>query len=136
MNTKAKSVLGRTIRLLREAEGLSQEKLAEKAGITYQYVSAVENGKENFSIGVLEAIAGALGSDVPRLVERAYEDPVSRVKPGCFIDGAAMPPKLRQCHVESALNETQRVVRLINTTLKRVAGRPCQRTSRETISAE
>lgn len=105
---------------------MSQEKLAEKAGITYQYVSAVENGKENFTIGILEAIAEALGTDVPTLVEKAYADPapMPAVKPGGFIAGVAMPPGLLPAHVESSLNETQRVIRLINTTLKRVSGRP------------
>lgn len=126
MNTEAKNTLGRIIRLFREAKGMSQEKLAERAGITYQYVSAVENGKENFTIGVLEALAGALGSDVPSLVEKAYEDPapMPTVKTDGFIVGAVMPPQLCSGHVESALNETQRVVRLMNITLKRVSGRP------------
>ncbi len=123
---EAKSALGRIIRLLREAKGMSQEKLAEKAGITYQYVSAVENGKENFTIGILDAVAKALDSDLPSLVEQAYEDPapMPTVKATGFIVGAVMPPQLLPSQVESALNETQRVVRLINTTIKRVSGRP------------
>jgi len=52
----AKTTIGRAIRKLRETADLSQEKLAENADITYQYLSAVENGKENFSIGVLESL--------------------------------------------------------------------------------
>ena len=126
MNEEAKSTLGRMIRLLREAMGLSQEKLAEKAGITYQYVSAVENGKENFTVGILESVAKALGTDVPSLVEKAYEDPtpIPSVKSIGFISDVTMPSGLLPCHVESALNETHRVIRLINSTLKRVSGRP------------
>ena len=97
MNTEARSALGRMIRLLREAIGLSQEKLAERAGITYQYVSAVENGKENFTIGILESVAKALGTDLPSLVEKAYEDPVPipTVKAIGFSPGVAMPPEHR-----------------------------------------
>jgi len=41
----AKTTIGRTLKTLRESRGLSQENLAEKADITYQYVSDVENGK-------------------------------------------------------------------------------------------
>lgn len=126
MSTEAKRAIGGAIRLVREAVGLSQERLAEKAGITYQYVSAVENGKENFTIGVLASIAGALGIDVPTLVGKAYESPtaIPTVKSSGFVAGAKMPPGLHSRHVESALNETHRVMRLINTTLKRVSGRP------------
>lgn len=126
MSTEAKKAIGRKIRVLREAIGLSQDKLAEKAGITYQYVSAVENGKENFTIGILESVAKSLGTDVPTLVEKAYEDPtpIPTVKTTGFITGVEMPPGLLPGHVESALNETHRIIRLINTTLKRVSGRP------------
>lgn len=126
MNVEAKSALGRMIRHLREGQGLSQEKLAEKAGITYQYVSAVENGKENFTIGILESVAKALGTDVPGLVEKAYEEalPIPTVKATGFISGVALPPELLSRHVEAALNETHRVIRLINSNLKRVSGRP------------
>ena len=126
MKTEAKGVIGKTIRLLRETAGLSQERLAEKAGITYQYVSAVENGKENFTVGILESVANALGTDVPALVDKSYNDPmpIPIVKQAGFISGSPLPPQLRPEHVEAALNETHRIVRLINTTLKRAAGRP------------
>ena len=126
MKMDAKAVIGKTIRLLRETAGLSQEKLAEKAGITYQYVSTVENGKGNFTIGILESVANALGTDVLNLVDKSYGDPtpIPVVKRTGFISGASLPPQLRPEHVEAALNETHRIVRLINTTLKRAAGRP------------
>jgi transcriptional regulator with XRE-family HTH domain len=126
MKPDAKGVIGKTIRLLRETAGLSQEKLAEKAGITYQYVSAVENGKENFTVGILESVASALGADVPSLIDKSYNDPtpIPIVKQTGFIPGAPLPPQLRPEHVEAALNETHRIVRLINATLKRAAGRP------------
>ena len=126
MNTDAKVAIGRVIRLLREARGLSQEKLAEKAGMTYQYLSAVENGKENFTVGILESIARAMGVELPTLIERAYAapTPIPTVKTTGFVSGATLPPELLVTHVESALNETHKIIRLINTTLKREAGRP------------
>jgi len=122
----AKTTIGRTLKTLRESRGLSQENLAEKADITYQYVSDVENGKQNFSIGVLESMSAALGLDLPALVEAAYASPkpLPLVASGFFIKNAALPPGLTLAHVESALNETQRIIRLINTTLTKVADRP------------
>jgi len=126
MRLDAKTVIGKAIRQLRESSGLSQEKLAERAGITYQYLSAIENGKENFTVGILETVAKALGNEVPILIEQAYADsrPVPTVNPKFFIKKALLPPCLSIEHIESALNDTHRVVRLINTTLKRVSGRP------------
>lgn len=111
---------------MRESKGFSQEKLSVRAGITYQYLSAVENGKENFTVGILEAIANALAIEVLPLVEMAYADPspVGTVQDIFFISKAPLPPRLSIPHVKSCLNETHKVVRLINTTLKRVSGRP------------
>ena len=126
MSTDAKIIIGRTIRQLRESNGLSQEKLAERAGITYQYLSAMENGKENFTIGILEAIARALDIGFPMLIEQAYTDPtpVPTVSRKFFINNTSLPPCLSIDYIELALNETHKVVRLINTTLKSVSGRP------------
>lgn len=126
MNKRAKSSIGRIIRFLREESKLSQEKLADVSGISYQYLSALENGKENFSIGVLESIAAGLDTSLPRIVQMAYTDdvPVPKLNPGFFIKGAPLPPLLTTAHIESSLNETHRIIRLINTTLRQESGRP------------
>ncbi len=120
-----KIILGRAIRALRETGGLSQEKLSEKANITYQYLSAVENGKENFTVGVLDAIATALSTDFENIVAAAYHlDDHPRVDPKYFVEGAPRPPGLTVAEIEAALNETHRIIRLVNTTLMKIAGRP------------
>lgn len=126
MGNDAKRIIGGMIRRLRETSGLSQDKLAARSGITYQYLSALENGKENFTIAVLEAIAASLGMDLPDLVGRAYGEttPPPTVESKFFISRAVLPPGLNIQHIEAALNETHRVVRLINVSLKRVSGRP------------
>jgi transcriptional regulator with XRE-family HTH domain len=126
MSMDAKTIIGRAIRQMREASGLSQEKLAAQAGITYQYLSAIENGKENFTVGILETIAKALGNEIPLLVEQAYANqlPVPVVDPQFFIGQALLPPRLSIAHIEAALNDTHKVVRLINTTLRHVSSRP------------
>ena len=68
---EAKVALGKVVRELRESLGLSQEKLAEKTGISYQYLSSIENGKENFTIGVLESLATSLNTSISSLMRRA-----------------------------------------------------------------
>lgn len=53
--------LGRNIRRLREAKGLSQEQFADEAGIHRTYVSDLERGSRNPTIRVVERVASALG---------------------------------------------------------------------------
>ena len=119
-------MIGRTCRALRESAGLSQEKIAEKAGITYQYLSAIENGKENFTVGVLETLATALGTDLPALIQLAFSETVAIpiVSAGYFCNSAALPPSLTIEHLAAALNETHKVIRLINETSRKVSDRP------------
>lgn len=52
--------VGNRIRELRKTLGISQEKLAEIAGIDRTYLASVENGKRNISIVNLEKIIVAL----------------------------------------------------------------------------
>lgn len=52
--------LGRTVKLLREEQGLSQEDLADVAGLHRTYVSGVERGVRNPTILVLAKLAKAL----------------------------------------------------------------------------
>ncbi len=63
--------LGRAIRHHREAAGLSQEEFAARVGIHRTYASMVERGTANPSLGVIEAVAGALGTSVASLFQEA-----------------------------------------------------------------
>ena len=49
--------LGRRVREARRALNLSQDVLAEAAGLTAKYISEIENGRTNPSVDVLRAIA-------------------------------------------------------------------------------
>ena len=60
-----RQIFGRNLKTLREAQGLSQEKLAEYAGVHRTYISAVERGIKNVSLKNIEKIAIALGK-VPK----------------------------------------------------------------------
>lgn len=55
--------LGKTIRELRLKAGLTQQQLAERANITMQTLSRLENDKSNPYVPTVEAIAMALGVD-------------------------------------------------------------------------
>lgn len=53
--------IGRRIKMLRNEQKLSQEKLALKAELDRTYLAGVEQGKRNVSIKSLEKIVNALG---------------------------------------------------------------------------
>lgn len=55
-----KDYVGTRIKELRTEKGLSQEKLAFKAGIDRTYIASVESGKRNISIVNLEKIVNSL----------------------------------------------------------------------------
>lgn len=52
--------VGNRIRALRKQRGLSQEKLALKAGIDWTYLAGIETGKRNATLLSLEKVAIAL----------------------------------------------------------------------------
>ena len=56
------------MRRLRVAKDVSQERLANEAGIDRTYVSRLERKMENPSIGILDKIADALGVHISELL--------------------------------------------------------------------
>jgi len=56
----ARDVLARNLRLLRAQQGISQEQLAELAGLHRTYVGSIERGERNVSIDNVERLAKAL----------------------------------------------------------------------------
>jgi len=57
------------IRNLRQQKGLSQERLAEEAGIHRTYLGGIETARRNPSLRNIIRIAGALGVPVKELFE-------------------------------------------------------------------
>jgi transcriptional regulator with XRE-family HTH domain len=65
--SRARDVLARNIRRAREHIGISQEHLADLAGLHRTYVGSVERGERNISVDNIERLAIALGTDIPDL---------------------------------------------------------------------
>jgi transcriptional regulator with XRE-family HTH domain len=59
---------GREVRRLRQAQGLSQEDFAAKAGLDRTYISGVERGVRNVSLRNIAKIAAALDVSVAQLM--------------------------------------------------------------------
>ena len=55
-------LLGVRLREMREARGLTQEALGERAGFTGKYLSEVERGLRDLPLSTLRAIATSLGA--------------------------------------------------------------------------
>jgi transcriptional regulator with XRE-family HTH domain len=63
--------LGRTIKVARTDLGIERAELAERAGISYSYLAAIENGQKQPSSQVLLAIAESLGLRSHELLDSA-----------------------------------------------------------------
>ena len=68
MATDARVQLGKAVRKKRLQLGLSQERLAEKAGLHWTYIGGIERGERNVSLLNIVKIARALGATPSRLM--------------------------------------------------------------------
>lgn len=63
------AILGKRIRELRNAKGLTMEELAFRAGIEYAQLSRVELGKINTSVYQLHLLSNALEVSIEEIVK-------------------------------------------------------------------
>jgi transcriptional regulator with XRE-family HTH domain len=61
--------IGFNITVIRERRGLTQEKLADFAGLHRAYIGQIERGEKNIGLRNLEKIAKALDVDIRVLVD-------------------------------------------------------------------
>ncbi len=67
-------MIGEKLKNLRESEGLTQQDVAEKVGVSKEFISMVESGKRNPSFEVLSSIAAVFSKEVSHFMETPKED--------------------------------------------------------------
>lgn len=126
MDTKA--TIGRYIRKLREQKQFTQEQLASKTGITYQHLSGMENGRENFTIDILESLTRALAHPLPQFIAEAFAPesaaPNVTVNRAYFRPKVPLPSGMDISHLEAAMNATQSMIAQINANLRDSGAKP------------
>lgn len=60
---------GRNVQRIRKERNISQEKLAEYAGLHRTYIGMIERAEKNITLCNIEKIANALGVKISDLVE-------------------------------------------------------------------
>lgn len=64
----ARKVIAANLRRERKARGLSQEALADLAGLDRTYVGSIERAERNISVDNIERLSRALGIDTAELL--------------------------------------------------------------------
>jgi transcriptional regulator with XRE-family HTH domain len=62
-------IFGRNVQRYRKEKGISQEKLAEIAGVHRTYVGMIERAEKNITLRNIEKIANALELNIKDLLE-------------------------------------------------------------------
>ncbi|MCL2599700.1 MAG: helix-turn-helix domain-containing protein [Treponema sp.] len=88
--TNLRDILANNLRENRKKGGITQSKLAEKAGVSTQYIAMIELSRQFPTPEVLERIAGALGIEAHELfsvppspessMERLHQDIIREVR--------------------------------------------------------
>ena len=66
----ARQIFAANLRKFRKSRDLSQEALAELAGLHRTYIGSVERGERNITIDNMERLAKALGVTIQNLLEK------------------------------------------------------------------
>lgn len=73
MSSNTRRIFARRLRQIRQVRGLSQEELADMAGLHRTYVGSVERSERNVSIDNMERLAIALEVDITELLRKEPE---------------------------------------------------------------
>ena len=64
MSEKSRQNIGLIVRTFRKQQGLTEEQLATKAGVSRQVLRNVESGKANVTLSTLDKLGEALGVEL------------------------------------------------------------------------
>lgn len=117
---------GERIRHIREKHGMTQDQLAEAAGISKGFLSDVENNNKNISSQALLRIANALGASVDYLLQGAVRESAQR-------EPIVIPPELSTVAEELNLsyNETLELLDAFNSVVARRSSKSQRKFSAE-----
>jgi transcriptional regulator with XRE-family HTH domain len=73
VSSNARRIFAQRLRQIRQIRGLSQEELANMAGLHRTYVGSVERSERNVSIDNMERLAKALEVDITELLRKDPE---------------------------------------------------------------
>jgi transcriptional regulator with XRE-family HTH domain len=109
---------GERIRYIREKKKMTQDRLADAAGISKGFLSDVENSKRNISAQNLLQIANALGASVDYLLQGEAKAPIER-------SPVVIPPELSRAAEELDLSyaETLELLTAYNSIVARRSNR-------------
>lgn len=91
-----RNVLARNVRQLRHERGLSQEELADRAGLHRTYVGSIERGERNLTVDNIQKIARGLDVDAAQLLAGSTEHGATMSDDSGATDGNAPPRRPRR----------------------------------------
>ena len=77
-----RKAFGLRLRLLRTARGFTQDNVAERAGLTRNFISAAERGRQPAELARVRRLAYALNVSLPALVDAVIEPAALAIPPG------------------------------------------------------
>lgn len=87
--------LGKTLRAVRESRQARLVDVAERAGISPQYLSEIERGRKEPSSEMIAAVVGALGVDLDHVLADVLERAGRRVRPASRVASLRRPGRTR-----------------------------------------
>ena len=79
--------IGRTVVVMRERKGLTQEKLALEAEMSVTYLRRIEHGRANPTLRALDRVAAILGMELSTLLQLSEGGQKSREESRALCDG-------------------------------------------------
>lgn len=73
MPLSIEEAFGQTLRELRKEKGLSQEELAHESGLDRTFISLLERGKRQPSLGTIISITNVLGLTASNFIQQIEE---------------------------------------------------------------
>lgn len=90
------AVFGRNLRLARLKSGLTLIQVAETAGITFQHLSRIENGKKNVTLEMMKKLAAVIDHDVSGMLRLAHDETESPSQSSKNKVSSLAPPRLKR----------------------------------------